>query len=75
MGFTHWYEALIFIIIFSILVGIPCFAVAVIGTQMVNDLGNFPTKAAKIQSSASWKVLLIAIASFFLLALFFHFFN
>ena len=75
MGFTHWYEALIFILVFSAIVGVPCFAVAVIGTRMVNELGNFPTKAAQIQSGASWKVLIIAIVSFFFLSAFFHFFN
>ena len=75
MGFAHWYEALIFILVFSTIVGAPCFAVVVLGTQMVNDMGNFPTKAAEIQSSASWKVLLVEIIAFFCLAAFFHFFN
>ena len=75
MGFAHWYEATIFILVFSTIVGLPCFAVAVIGTQMINDMGNFPTKAAEIQSGACWKVLLIEIVSFFFLALFFHFFS
>ena len=75
MGFAHWYEGVVFILIFSTIIGVPCFAVAVIGTRMVNDLGNFPTKSAGIQSRACWKVLLIELVSFFLLAAFFHFFN
>ena len=61
MGFTSWFEAIIFIALFAIIIGLPCFAVAVIGTRMINDLGNFPTKAAQILSGACWKVLLAEI--------------
>ena len=46
-----------------------------IGSNMVNDLGNFPTKSSKIQSSACWKVLIVEIISFFFLAVFFHVLN
>ena len=75
MGFAFWYEAVIFIFLFSVIVGLPCFGVAVIGSKMVNDLGNFPTKSAKIQKGACWKVLLIEMVSFFLLSVFYHVFN
>ena len=75
MGFAHWYEGIVFILIFSAIVVIPCFAVAIIGSRMINDLGNFPTKSADIQSGACWKVLLIEIVSFFFMSAFFHFFN
>ena len=49
MGFAHWQEALTFILWFSTIIALPCFGVAVIGTRMVNDMGNFPTKAAQIE--------------------------
>ncbi len=75
MGFKLWYEAVFFVLFFGVIIGLPCFGVAVIGTRMVNDLGNFPTKAAQIQSSACWKVLLIELFSFTLLVAFFQIFN
>ena len=75
MGFAHWSEAIIVVLVFSVIIAIPCTAVAMIGTRMINDLGNFPTKSAQIQSSACWKVLLIEIVSFFLLSVFFHIFS
>ena len=75
MGFTYWYEAFIFILFFSVIIALPCVVVALIGTRMVNDMGNFPTKAAQIQSSACWKVLLVEIVSFVLLVVFFQIFS
>ncbi len=75
MGFKYWYEGIIFIVIFGMLVLIPCFFTAVIGSKMVNDLGNFPTKSAKIQSSACWKVLIIEIIFFIFFAAFFQLFS
>ena len=75
MGFTYWYEGVIFSLFFCLIIAIPCFAVAVIGTRMINDLGNFPTRAAGIQSSACWKVLVAELVSFFFLAIFYHIFN
>ena len=75
MGFKYWYEGLIFVIVFGALIAIPCSLIAMIGSKMFNDLGNFPTKAAQIQSSACWKVLLIEIVSFALFAVFLHIFS
>ena len=75
MGFMQWQQAIIYILLFAFIIAVPCMAVTVIGTRMVNDIGNFPTKAAQIQSSACWKVLIFEIISFFMLAVFFHFFS
>jgi hypothetical protein len=60
--------------LFLIVVAMPCFFVAVWGSKMINDLGNFPTKSVQIQVSASWKILLVEIVSFSLLILLFIFF-
>ena len=75
MGFEHWHEGAILVLVFSVIMAIPCVAVAMIGTRMINELGNFPSKASQIQSNACWKVLVLEIVSFILLALFFHFFS
>ncbi|MDE1920644.1 MAG: hypothetical protein KGJ09_04465 [Candidatus Omnitrophica bacterium] len=52
---------------FLLVVGVPCFYVALWGSKMINDLGNHPSRAARIQAAAGWKVLLVEIVSFALL--------
>jgi hypothetical protein len=66
MGFKYWFEGLIMIGLFWIIIGVPCAVVAFWGSKMINELGNFPTKAAKIQVSVWW-IYLVEI--FFLLLL------
>ena len=75
MGFRYWYEGIIFIVVFGAIIGIPCFLTAVIGSKMINDLGNFPTKSAQIQSQAAWKIFIIEIITFIFLTIFFHLLN
>ncbi len=75
MGFKYWYEGVMFVTIFGVLVLTPCFFTATIGSKMINDVGNFPTKAEQIQQSALWKVVLIEAVAFVLLAAFFNFFS
>ncbi len=64
----HWLEGLIFLSVFSVVVGAPCIAIGIIGTRMINELGNFPSKAASIQLSAIWKVAVVELVAFTLLA-------
>ena len=75
MGFQFWYEAIIFVGLFLVIVGTPCFFVALWGSKMVNDLGNFPTKSAQIQMKACGKIFMVEIVSFVLLVMFFQFFS
>jgi hypothetical protein len=65
MGFKHWFEGLIMIAVFWVIIAIPCFVVAFWGSKMINDLGNFPTKSAKMQVSVWW----IYLVEFFFLFL------
>jgi len=61
---------------FLVVVGLPCFFVALWGSKMVNDLGNTPSKSAQIQAAASWKIFVVEIISFTLLVgLFIFLFN
>ena len=73
-GFTDWFQGIIFVFVFAVLIGVPCFLAAVIGSKMINDLGNFPTKAARIQMGVCWKLMAIMVATFGALALFSHIF-
>ncbi len=63
MGFKSWYEALIFIFLLGSLVLVPCGFIAVIGSNMINALGNFPTKSAKVQAKSCLIVLGIWLLS------------
>ena len=63
MGFKYWWGGLIMISLFWITIGVPCAIVAFWGSKMINDLGNFPTKSAKIQVSVWW----IYLTEFFFL--------
>lgn len=74
MGFKYWHEALIFVALFSVLVLVPCYFIAVFGSKMINEMGNFPTKAEEIQSKSLWKVVVVFIVAALLLSVFFHFF-
>lgn len=71
-GFVYWYQGLLFIFAFMLIVGLACFFVAFFGSKMINDLGNFPSKSAKILVSAGWKLL---VAEIFAFALMFAFYN
>lgn len=75
MGFKYWYEGIMFILLFGTLIGVPCFLTAWLGSRMINDVGNAPTQAAKIQLSVGWKILIIQVITFIALAAFFQFFS
>ena len=75
MGFKYWYEGIVFTLVFGVLIIVPCFFIASLGGQMLNEIGNFPTKAAQIQANTFWKVLTIEIVALAALAAFFHIFS
>ena len=61
--------------IFSVLIIVPCYLIASWGSQMINEIGNFPTKSEAIQAAVIWKVMFVVIVSLIALSLFFHIFN
>ena len=75
MQFEYWYEGFIFIGIFFILILIPCIGVAIIGYQMIQKLGHFPSKTPAIQMSIIAQLVITEIISFSLLLLFYHIFS
>ena len=75
MGFRYWYEGVLFVLFFASIVGLPCFFVSILGTKMINDLGNFPTKTANIQINVLWKLFIVEIVSFLMLTAFFRIFS
>ena len=72
--FQYWTEGLVFIGLMLFVVGVPCIAVAVLGTKLIEHIGQFPTKSARLQMSVCVQLLAVEILSFFVLALFFRIF-
>ena len=61
----------VFVLIFTVLIAIPCVGIAWLGTRFINKLGRFPSKTPAIQMSIVFKLLLLEIVSWTLLLLFF----
>ena len=71
MFFEYWHEGITFIIIFMVLISVPCVGVALIGYRMINKLGYYPSKTPFIQMSIVFTLALIEIVSFALIIGFF----
>ena len=75
MKFQYWHEGFIFIGMFIVMVGVPCFFTALLGTKLIERLGNYPSRSAKLQMGICVQLLLVEIFGFMMLALFFHVFS
>lgn len=73
--FQFWNEGLAFIGLMFFIVAVPCTAVGVLGVRLINHIGQFPSRSARLQMSICIQLLLIEIFSFIALALFFHVFS
>lgn len=61
----------IFLVIFFVLIAIPCVGIAWLGTKMINQLGRYPSKTPAIQMSIVLKLTVLEIGSWTMLLLFF----
>ena len=75
MRFQYWTEGLIFIGIFLFVVGLPCLMVALLGTKLIDHIGQCPSKSARLQMIVCVQLLLVEIVSFGVLAVFYHIFS
>jgi hypothetical protein len=73
MGFKHWFQGFEMISMFLAVVALPCFFVGLWGSKMINAIGNHPSKSARIQASAGWKIIGVEMISFVLLIVMFIF--
>lgn len=73
--FQYWHEGFAFIGVMLIIVGFPCVAVGILGSRLIDHMGQYPSRSARLQMSVCIQLLLIEIVSFLLLALFFHIFS
>ena len=61
----------VFVIIFAVLIAVPCTGIAWLGKKLIDNLGKYPSKTPMIQTSIIFKLAFIEIVSFTLLLLFF----
>lgn len=73
--FTYWYEGFVFIVIFLIVMVIPCVLIAFLGSRLINQLGQYPTRSVKANMDMALPVLGSMVLSFGLLAAFYRFFS
>ena len=73
--FQYWTEGLTFIGLMLFIVGLPCTAVAVLGTRLIDHIGQYPSKSARLQMVVCVQLLGVEIFSFLMLALFFKIFS
>ncbi|MBF0386509.1 MAG: hypothetical protein HQL20_01475 [Candidatus Omnitrophica bacterium] len=75
MRFQFWHEGFVFIGMFLVMVGVPCFFTAMLGTRLIENLGQHPSRSAKMQMGICVQFLLVEIFAFAMLLLFFHVFS
>lgn len=72
--FTYWYEGLIFILVLLVVVAIPCVLIAFLGSRLIYQLGQYPTKSAKANLDMALPVLGSMVLSYGLMWLFMRYF-
>lgn len=72
--FDQWTEGVIFCGIFAAIIIIPCIAIAFIGRNMINKLGQYPSKTPAIQIGVLFQLLVIEVVGFMGLIGFYNFF-
>ena len=73
--FGYWYEGFIFIVIFTVIMAIPCVSIALLGSKLISNLGQYPSRSAKLQLETALPLLGVMILTFGMFALFFHIFS
>ena len=73
--FDLWSESLIFSSIFAFIVLVPCVLVALIGRNMIRQLGQYPSKTPAIQMSIFLKLVTIEVVTFIMMIGFFRTFE
>ena len=74
MKFQFWHEGFIFIGLFLVMIGVPCFFTAMLGTRLIDNLGQYPTHSAKTQMGICVQLFIVEVVGFVMLTFFFQFF-
>jgi len=63
--------AIVFILLFFAFTIIPCVGTAIIGVNLINKLGRFPSKTPSVQMSVLFQLVVLEVVSFTLILAFF----
>jgi len=73
--FNFWTESIIFLLVFTVIIVVPCVFVALLGKKMIDRLGQFPSQAPVIQMGVLLKLAVIEMVTFIALIIFYHIFS
>lgn len=73
--FSYWHEGLIFSIIFLVVMAVPCVLIAFLGSRLIDNLGQHPTRDVKEHLGMALPLLGAMVLSFGLLLGFYKFFS
>lgn len=73
--FNLWAESFIFCSVYAILVLVPCILVAIMGKNMINKLGQYPSRTPAIQMGVFLRLISLEVVTFGLLIGFYHIFS
>lgn len=73
--FSYWQEGLVFSIVFLVVMAVPCVLISILGTRLIYDLGQRPTKGAKAHMDLALPLIGTMILSFGLLVVFYKYFS
>ena len=74
-GPQDWLGSLIFVGIWLVIIGVPCFFMAMIGKKLIDRIGYFPSQAPVIQMKYLIPLVLLEGATFLLLVGFYKLFQ
>lgn len=57
------------------MVGVPCFLIAMLGTRLIDRLGQYPSRSARLLMGVCFQLLMVEIFGFCMIALFLHVFS
>ena len=70
--FTYWHEGLVLIIALLVVIVALCTGMAFLGSWLIQNLGQYPSKSEKFHMQTAPWLFLMAILIFGLFALAFH---
>ena len=74
-GSQDWVGSLIFVGIWLVIIGLPCFCMAIIGKKLIDRIGYYPSQAPVIQMKYLVPLLFLEATTFLLLVGFYKLFQ
>ena len=62
--FSYWHEGLVFTMIFLVVMAIPCVLISFLGSRLIENLGQRPTKSVKAHLEMALPLLGTMVLSF-----------